>query len=1014
MAPSPSQSGSIMRHPGAPPRVITKPVYSALLSRVAEAFQARIAPSLSERTKDGLAYKDAFDGREAVTKLAEIIKTGDRNLALLLGRALDAQKFFHDVTYDHRLRDSSNELYQFKTALTTPFMSAEEVGASGMPTAAAVTAAAATTMDDAPLPSGVFTLLTECYSPTCTRDRLCYSIACPRRLEQLARLNLSQNGGSANDRAAAAAELNNDTIVDVEPGTLWVHSVSQEVVDATPEKERRRQEAINELVYTERDFVRDMEYLRDQWVIPLTTRDIIPEARRKDFVTQVFWNIHEIIAVNTKLRDALTKRQKQRPVVEQIADIMMEHVGKFEPFIKYGAHQLYGKYEFEKEKNNNPLFSQFVDEVERLPESRKLELNGYLTKPTTRLARYPLLLGACLKVTEDDNPDKENIPQVIKIVKDFLERVNLESGRAENRFSLLQLDQQLVFRPGEAENLRLLDENRELVYKGPLKRAQGDNVDLQLFLFDHALLVVKSKTKHEQFKVHRKPIPLELLLISPTAEDPSIIRPGQGNRPRNTLVAKRNSLGTGGPQQSHQPFPLAAANNTLTRPTPGMHPLAPLPSDKADPKGGFPLTFIHLGRKGYTLTLWASTFVSRKKWIDAIVKQQEALRDRSTIFETWGISAGYFGPGIRVNCAAPLNHGQGIVMGTDDGVYFGDLRDTTRDPIKMLGIPEVTQVDVLEEYQLLVVLSERAVITFPLEALDPRDPTAGLKRAKRVSSHTSFFKAGMCLGKMLVCVVKASALSTTIKTLEPIETGLRGKNKPTFKKLLQGGNDTLKVFKEFYIPVESSSIHFLRTKLCVGCTKGFEIVDLETLDAQGLLDPNDSSLDFVQKRENVRPMAIYRVDSEFLLCYEDFAFYINKNGWRSRPGWIIHWEGTPTAFALHYPYVLAFEPTFIEVRHVETGLMAQVIVGTSIACLFADTPPSSDSAATHHQQQHHQQQQQQYHQQYPQHQIGGYSAPMMHAPPPPPPPHRRDLHKRDEIILSMDDRVVGLRRAIGR
>lgn len=53
----------------------------------------------------------------------------------------------------------------------------------------------------------------------------------------------------------------------------------------------------------------------------------------------------------------------------------------------------------------------------------------------------------------------------------------------------------------------------------------------------------------------------------------------------------------------------------------------------------------------------------------------------------------------------------------------------------------------------------------------------------------------MCLGRMLVCVVKASALSTTIKTLEPIEQNLRGKNKPTFKKLLQGGNDTLRVFK---------------------------------------------------------------------------------------------------------------------------------------------------------------------------------------------------------------------------
>lgn len=49
--------------------------------------------------------------------------------------------------------------------------------------------------DEAPLPSGVFTLLTDCYSPTCSRDQLCYSIACPRRLEQQARLNMKLQPG---------------------------------------------------------------------------------------------------------------------------------------------------------------------------------------------------------------------------------------------------------------------------------------------------------------------------------------------------------------------------------------------------------------------------------------------------------------------------------------------------------------------------------------------------------------------------------------------------------------------------------------------------------------------------------------------------------------------------------------------------------------------------------------------------------------------------------------------------
>jgi hypothetical protein len=34
-------------------------------------------------------------------------------------------------------------------------------------------------------------------------------------------------------------------------------------VNSVSDTEKKRQEAINEVIYTERDFVRDMEYLRD-------------------------------------------------------------------------------------------------------------------------------------------------------------------------------------------------------------------------------------------------------------------------------------------------------------------------------------------------------------------------------------------------------------------------------------------------------------------------------------------------------------------------------------------------------------------------------------------------------------------------------------------------------------------------------------------------------------------------------------------------------------------------------
>lgn len=567
-------------------------VYPALLSRVAETFQDRVA--LAEREKDGLVYKSAFTGAEAVDLISFIIKTTDRNLALLLGRSLDAQKFFHDVTYAHRLRDSTNEIYQFRETM----------------------------VEDKSEINGVFTLLTECYSPTCTRDRLCYSIACPRRLEQQARLNMRIQPGLKREESRASLHEEKDS----EEQKLWINTVPKEVSDSVSEKEQKRQEVISELMYTERDFVKDLEYLRDFWMKPLRNPQTspIPEHRREKFVRTVFSNCQEVYMVNSRMAEALTRRQQKEAVVRNVGDIFLEYVPHFSPFIKYGANQLFGKYEFEHEKRTNNHFGKFVDEVERMKESRKLELNGYLTKPTTRLARYPLLLENIVKYTSDDNPDKEDIPKVIKIIKETLSKVNVESGKAENHFNLMQLNKDLKFRPGEFVDLKLTDENRQLVFKGALKKTPTETTgDITCYLFDHAVLLVRAKTvnKREEQKVYKKPIPLELLVITQMDEiNPKL---GISKRPSANMIAGKA---------------IAAAT----------------PRNDTTKQQGYPITFKHLGKGGYELTLFASTPISQQKWMEHIDSQQRSLRERSNIFTKTIINEGFFTAAIRVTCAVPL------------------------------------------------------------------------------------------------------------------------------------------------------------------------------------------------------------------------------------------------------------------------------------------------------------------------------------------------------------------------
>ena len=108
-------------------------------------------------------------------------------------------------------------------------------------------------------------------------------------------------------------------------------------------------------------------------------------------------------------------------------------------------------------------------------------------------------------------------------------------------------------------------------------------------------------------------------------------------------------------------------------------------------------------------------------------------------------------------------------------------------------------------------------------------------------------------------------------------------------------------------------------------------------------------------------MGMFRVENEFLLCYDgkpvtttiqsgtqvaiEFGIYVNKHGAPSRSTGTIEWEGTAERVAVHWPYILLFDSRFIEVRHVSTGLLAQIIPGNEIRCIW-DGRGTSGTAAT--------------------------------------------------------------------
>ncbi|KAI8067038.1 hypothetical protein BC940DRAFT_301167 [Gongronella butleri] len=932
-------------------------LYPALLSRLAIEFHRRLP--LRTLVKNDIDYPNAFSGKEAVDCLLQLLRTHDRNLGLVVGRSLGSQQLFHDVTYEHYLRDSQDKIYQFRQniQLSDPTQNGLDTPRPRDPEEAPQAAA------KKELPTGVFTLLTNCYSPTCRRGQGCYSVLCPRNEKSIKR---SYSQSSLQEQE--------------EKRSLWIQSVPKSVVDATSKEEIKRQECIYELIYTEADFVKSLQYVHNFWVKPLITQDIIPDEHREHFVQEVFWNLADIEKVNHAMLQALLALQKEQQTIQCIGDTLLQFVSRFDPFVAYGAHQVIGKFKFELEKKRNPLFAQFVFNTERLPESRRLELNGYLTKPTTRLGRYSLLLREILKRTPTDHPDHDKLQQVIDIITSYLTQVNSEAGKCENIFNLLQIEERLSFKSSaEHVDLVLRHPQRQLITQGRMKRkgnSTSDASDLQVFLFDHYLVFAKIKVfDHlEYFKVYRKPIPLDLLSIG-TA--PANLR---AKRASTILPYNRQST----VHSSYGSLPAASTSETLL----------------SKSSGSSSITFYHHGRKGSPpLTLHVSNATVRKTWVDRITQQQDRLMSTRCVFSMQTTVRRQFLTSNRINDSLLISKGkkflvkreddetdsladgksvdagskrdsdetaigdelgdldddedhddtvQLMLVATDLGVYVSTVISAMDAEVPVLSemkrvipLDKATQIEVLDQPGVasqLLVLADKTLWSFPLdEIFDTVDKPLSMKRGHTINTNTAFFHVGQCLGKTLVCIVKPNTLSaTTIRVLEPISTVERKSTKSTFsiRRLVRNAHGTgLKPYKDLYLPSEASSIRLLKSKMCISCHREIGVVDMKSFGVQALLDPTDPNLHFVFSRQDIHPITIFRVQfAEYLVCYDEFGFFVDQRGRLMQSSPILEWEGEPDAFVLSYPHVLAFEPGFIEVRNIVTGQVDQLIRGSNIRC----------------------------------------------------------------------------------
>jgi hypothetical protein len=194
-----------------------------------------------------------------------------------------------------------------------------------------------------------------------------------------------------------------------------------------------------------------------------------------------------------------------------------------------------------------------------------------------------------------------------------------------------------------------------------------------------------------------------------------------------------------------------------------------------------------------------------------------------------------------------------------------------------------------------------------------------------------FFATGVMKDRTLVFYKKRDGISSTFKVLEPVYQKSTEKKSRIWKS---GRTEFFREYDEFYIPAECYTINLFHSSLAISTAKGFEVLTLDKKQPWSVPDLKQSHVATIASRlQNQNPLGMFRLsDQEFLLCYEECAVYINKNGDISRSV-IMEFVGKAKSAAMYGPYVLLFDPDFVEIRNAQNGRLRQVIAGRDVKCL---------------------------------------------------------------------------------
>ncbi|KAL2078012.1 hypothetical protein ACEWY4_025697 [Coilia grayii] len=293
------------------------------------------------------------------------------------------------------------------------------------------------------------------------------------------------------------------TLLSSQPKSLDSAPTSAATTNEDPEQRmlEKRSKVIEELLQTEKDYIRDLQMCVKEIILPLKQKQV----QNVDF-EGLFGNIDSVINLSRRLYKALSDS-------DSIGKVFVDFKGELEEVYKIycqnhdDAISLLETYE--KDENIQKHVLECLEKLRAMyrewGKTNYINLGSFLIKPVQRVMRYPLLLMELLSATPETHHDREQLGEAVQSIKE----INVNINEYKRRKDLV-----VKYRKGDEDTL--IDKISKLSMHSIIKKSNRVSSHLK------HLTGISPQIKDEAFDEAEKRFRLQERLIKSFIRDISL------------------------------------------------------------------------------------------------------------------------------------------------------------------------------------------------------------------------------------------------------------------------------------------------------------------------------------------------------------------------------------------------------------------------------------------------------------------------------------------------------------